>query len=204
MDQLETAAEEMAQEMSKPGKFSLIERLQGRNMPKDVVDIYLDEDAAYQRAKLLEEHAAATDPDEVKRLDAELAEIDERIRSSVAHIHMQAIDSGKYDELIEQAREQFPVEYEERQSAFSLVKEKVEIPSPEREELFTQIYLAAVIKRVEMGGDVDDNIDADWVAQFTHVVPWDGLRRVTETAFKLRMTVQWMDEIQDEDFSPRP
>lgn len=203
MDQQE-AARETAVEMSKPGKFSLIERLQGRNMPEDKVVIYLDEGAAYDRAKVNQKLANATDPDMVAELEAELADLDERIQESAVTISMRGISSEDYEKLVEQAREQYPIEYEERQSAFSLVKEKVELPSPEREELFMELYLAKCITRAEMGGDIDEDITPDWVAQFKGFAPIDALARITETAYSLRMAVQWMDEIQSEDFSPRP
>ena len=53
-------------------------------------------------------------------------------------------------------------------------------------------------------GAVDENIGVEEVAFIKRQAPLDAVRLLTETALRMRMSVQWMDQIQDEDFSPRP
>jgi hypothetical protein len=203
----EITPDPIAVEFTKPGKFSLIERLQGRNMPTDTVTLYLDEGAAYERRLILEE----LDGPKSRRstalladLEAKLAEVEARIRESAVVIHLRGISSERYDELLDLARESFPIKYEEFTSPLTGQKTRTEIESEERDNLFTALYLSAVIEKAVAGGEEDADITPEWYEQFKRFIPLDGLRMVIEAAYKMRMTVQWMDEIQDEDFSPRP
>jgi hypothetical protein len=198
-----------ANEMSKPGTFSLIERLQGRNMPKDSINIYLDEGAAYERRRILEDldgekrQGKAALPEEIARLEATLAQIETSIRESVAVVHMKGISSERYDQIVDEAEATYPTEYEEWQNPLSGQKTKKAIENPKRDELFNAIFISESIEKVVMGAEEDVNISPEWWMRFKGLAPLDGLRLVVEAAYKMRMTVQWMDEIQNEDFSPR-
>lgn len=200
----ELTPEEIANEQSKPGVFSLIERLQNRNMPTEEVVIYLDEQAAYERERLTAKHAETTDKKRLAEIDAKLDELEARIRDSAVTLKLVGISSKRYDELLDRAKETYPIEVEETVAPFTGEKTKRELPNEDRDELFNTLYLAEVVREARMGDDVDDNITETWIAQFKNHAPLDAVRSIYATGMKLRMATEWMDGIQNEDFSPRP
>ena len=196
----EQTPEEVAIEQSAQGTFSLIERLQNRNMPEEIVTIYLDEAAAYERTILQELHAKTTDGEKLADIDDQLTAVEAKIRASAIEVTLRAISSKKYDELLERVLETHPQEYEETTSPFTGERKRIEIPSPEREELLNTIYLAECIVQARMGDDVDETITDAWVKNFKDFAPLDALRLIITAAYRLRMTTEWMDGIQNSDF----
>ena len=196
----EQTPEEVAIEQSAQGTFSLIERLQNRNMPEEIVTIYLDEAAAYERTILQELHAKTTDGEKLADIDDQLTAVEAKIRASAIEVTLRAISSKRYDELLERVLETHPQEYEETTSPFTGERKRIEIPSPEREELLNTIYLAECIVQARMGDDVDETITDAWVKNFKDFAPLDALRLIITAAYRLRMTAEWMDGIQNSDF----
>lgn len=195
-----------AVEASKPGTFSLIERLQGRNLPSDTETVYLAEDAAYEYLKLQDEHASYPAGDEagLAALEAKMAEVHQSILDSAAVFYMTGVSTERYDELVEETDVAFPLEFEVVKNPLTGRITREPKANLEREVYFNRLYLSEVITRVEMGGEVDDNITPDWVEACEKFLPRDGLRRIVKKAFDLRMIVEWMDAIQNEDFSQKP
>lgn len=200
----ELTPEQMAQNASQPGVFSLIERLQGRNMPTEQVSIFIDEAAAWEVQQLEEEAATTRDEDQLAELEAQIEAARAAVKASEVVFTMRAVSSKVYDELIDQTYASFPKKFEKVVNPMTGRTTQELIASPDRESLFNRIYLAECIVSVKMGNDIDDSITPEWVKQFEDFAPLDALRLVTTTAYKLRMSSEWMDHYQDEDFSPKP
>lgn len=209
-----TTPESIAQEASKPGKFSLIERLKGRNLPTEDVSIYINDAAEWERQQLVEEnmelviHGQGEEREKLQQrrewLEGRIAELAEEVRQSEVVFTLQAVTNERYDELLEEARKSFPVKYEKVTNPLTGRTTMEEISSPDREELFNNIFMAETITKVAMNGEVDDEITPEWVELFQRYAPLDALRVVTVQAYKMRMTGEWMDAYQNEDFSPKP
>jgi hypothetical protein len=195
--------QEIAESSIKQGKYNFLDRLANRNLPTEDFTIYLDEGAAYRRLRIDEILADTTDKEELAALEAERAIVTKQIKDSAATVTLRAITSVAYDKLIAQAKERFPVKYEKTSNPITgrtVVEEK---PSQDRDEYFNELYLAATIVKAEFDGAIDEEIDTDWVKGFQNIAPIDAVRRIAEAAWKMRMTGQWMDELESEDFSPR-
>ena len=149
-----------------------------------------------------EEKAAAKA--RLEHLEERIAEATRAIKDSEVVLTLRAISSERYDELVDQSREKYPLKYEKVSNPLTGRTTMEELASPDRDEYFTDLFLGEVIVRATVGNDVDDQIDGDWFAQFKKYAPVDAVRVVVGKAFKMRMVSQWMDTIQDEDFSPRP
>jgi hypothetical protein len=209
----ELTPEQIANEASTPGRFSLIDRLRNREYPSEDISIYLAEDAAYTRSALLEEVAEirviGTEEEKAQaqaKMDALWARIDaatKAVLDSEVVISVRAISSERYDELIAQARQKFPSKYEKVTNPLTGRTAKEEIESPDRDEYFNDLFLGEVIEKATIGNDVDDQIDATWWGEFKKLAPLDAVRVIVTKAFKMRMVTEWMDEVQHEDFSPR-
>lgn len=203
MTDVNDEAREIAIEASQPAKFSLLDRLANRNMPTDTVTIYLDEDAAYHRQLAKEEIAVTMDGDKLSELEQKIVDLTERIKESKVELKLRAIDSNRYEQLLAEVEEIYPAKTEITTNPLTGQRTISPKSDPEREEYFDQLYLAEIIVQAEAYGEIDDDINVNWVKEFYKLAPLDGIRRLVATAFKMRMVGQWMEEIETEDFSPK-
>lgn len=212
-------AKAAATEASKPGKFSFLDRLAGRNYPKDEVVVYLDEEAGYniqdiedeldvkrKSVKLFEkdETLLANVKAEISKLEEQLEANREKAAQSRFVFHLEGIPTETYDAAIDYSQEQYPLEYREARNPVTFALERSVIENEERDQLFRTHLWAAFIRRVvDPEGNVDDNITPDWVAQLLNLLPVIGQIRIGMGVEKLRMTTDWMDKLQGEDFFPK-
>jgi hypothetical protein len=200
-----TDPKDIAVEQSKPGNFSLIERLQNRNLPEEDVDVYLDERLGWDLIRLEEKHADAKKDAEARALEAKIEKVRKQLQESRYVFTLRGMSSERYDEIIDEVTEQYPFEYEENVNPLTGQRTKVEIPNEDRDQLFNTLFLAETIVKVQdPDGNVDESIDAAAVELIKRLAPLDAVRRITNLATRMRMAVEWMDVIQDEDFSPKP
>lgn len=200
-----TDPQTIATEMTERGTFSLIERLQGRNMPEEDRTIYLDEGLAWDLFQLEVKHNNAKRKDEVEEIERKLKTVREKLAKSAYTFTLRGMTNERYDSLVDQTLEQFPYDYEESVNPLSGVKVKNIIPNEERDALFNTLFLAeSIVKVTDPDGNVDENITPEVVAFIKKLAPLDGIRLITEVATRMRLAVEWMDAVQDEDFSPRP
>lgn len=194
----------VATEMSKPETFNFLERLQGRGMPEEDVTIYLNEKLGWDLLRLEEKHANARKNADAVEIEAKIKRVKAQLADSAYIFTLRGMTNERYDELVDQAFEQHPQEYEEVVNPLTGVKNKVEIPNDERDALFNTLLLAeTIVKITDPDGAVDENITDAYAANLKKFAPLDAIRRITELATRMRMAAQWMDAVQDEDFSPR-
>lgn len=203
------SAQELAEEVSKPGKFSFIDRLQGRNYPKDDVVVYLDEELGYrlldvQRRMEGDDNHTPSIP-EMKLLEKEHARLSAALRDSKYTIHLQGISNEDWDAIVDDAAEHFPYEYEETTNPFTGAKTKEVIQSQERSEYFTKMLWLKFIQSIEDSeGNVDSDISLGTISAFRKQAPFSAIARVSETIDKLRMATDWVEYVEDEDFLAKP
>jgi len=196
-----TDAQAIANDQSKPGVFNLVERLQNRGMPTEDVDVYLDEKLGWDLVRLEEKHVEARKDAEAKVIEAKIKRVREALQASRYVFTIQGLSNEKYDEVIALSEESFPYEYEETVNPLTGQKIREIVDSEDRDKLFNTLFLAeAVVKVTDPDGAVDDDITPEKVSFIKKLGPLDGIRRITELAFKMRMAASWMDGIQDEDF----
>lgn len=203
------SAEELAKEVSKPGKFSFIDRLRGRNYPTDEVVVYLDEKLGYKLLAVEQEMAGSDGHtpsfSEQKLLEEKHAELVEQLRASRYVVKLQGISNDDWDALVEEAAEQFPYEYDEIVNPFSGEKTRKVIETDERAEFFTMKLWAAFIQSItDSDGNVDDDVTVQTVKAFRGEAPFSAITRVGATIAKLRMATDWVEYIEDEDFLAKP
>lgn len=212
-------AKAAAVEASKPGKFNFIDRVVGRNYPTEEVVVYLDERAGYEIDKAWVELARADDQikavgeDEVLLKDArknraQVAEQIEALAEAAAQsrfvFHLEGISTREYDKVVDQAREFFPLEYRETRNPITFAPERTVIASEEREIFFRTAMWAKVIRRVvDPNGHVDDEITPEWIGQVNDLLPAMAQQAIQDGVDALRMTTDWMDRLQAEDFFPK-
>lgn len=196
--------EELARATEQPGIFSFLDRLRGRNYPKDTIVVYLNEELGYELEKLEDKIAAAKTPEEVLSLEIKATNLRDKLKPEAYTFHMQGISNREYDEVKDAVEADFPYEYDEIRNPFSGETTKTILPSEERDTAFTVRLWSRFIKSVEDAtGAVDGNIGTEFVVEFRALAPLNAITRVAQTVNKLRMATDWIDYIEDEDFFPK-
>jgi uncharacterized protein Yka (UPF0111/DUF47 family) len=198
--------EELARQAGQHGTFSFIDRLRGRNYAKDDIDVYLDEDLGYKLERL---HDALKSEEVPVTMHEEIIEqiksVTAALEESKYTFYLEGMSNERYDELIDEAKEQYPYEYEEFTDPWSGKKVKSVIPLDERNELFTALLWAESIKKVvDHEGNVDESINSEFVATIRRQAPLAVIKRIGDTIDKLRMASEWIEYIEDEDFLVKP
>lgn len=201
---IQEAAERKGREASVASTFNFLDRLAGRNYPTEDVVIYLDEQAAYQSLKLSEKISRETDSDAVAKLEEELAALHEALGESKYIIHLEGISTEEYDAVIDEGIKQYPVEYDESTHPLTFAKTKTPRESEERSTYYRTHMWAKYIRSIEDNdGNVDTNITPELVAAFLNHAPVGVQYRIAEAVETLRMTTDWMDTLQSDDFFPK-
>lgn len=202
-EKLITESKTIAEAHSKPGTFSLLERLQGRSYPKETVEVYLDEAAGYEieKAELRYVRTDPADAEAIAAVEAEIEELRERAKASRLTFHLEGISSEEYDSVVDAAQEQFPMEYHESRNPLTMALERTPKDNEDRETFFRVHLWAKFIRRVEDAeGNADTEITPELIAQVHNLLPLAGMARLHDAIQKLRMVTNWMDEIQGADF----
>ena len=194
-------ARQKAEAASKAGSFNFLDRLANRNYPTEDVQVYLDEAAGYRVQALAAEIADEADDERLEQLEADLRLAQGEMLASRFVFHLEGISSDEYDDVVDAAREQFPIEYTETRNPLTFALERTPVENEERETFFRAHLWAKFIRSVEApGGEVDDNITPAWCAQVQGLLPIMGALKIQTAIETLRMTTDWMDRIQDENF----
>lgn len=199
-------AEELAAETAEPGTFSFIDRLRGRNYAKDTVIIYLDEQLGYELNELVSElkTSDSLNATTITKLETDIANKIEELKPQAYTLELHGISNKEYNELVDQAAEKYPYEYDENQDILGR-KEKTLIESEDRQEFFTGLlWLACITSITDANGSVADDINAELVAELRVSAPLAVIHRINDTVNKLRLATDWIEYTQDEDFSVKP
>lgn len=199
-----TPEKQAALDASAKGVFSFLDRLEGRNYPKLEVPVYLDEEAALIVMELAAQRADTKDPDEVNLIDEQMLSYAPRLEASKYILHLEGISTEAYDAVIDEGNEAHPVKYETEINPLTMAKVRTPIEDEDRDHYFRVHLWAKYIRSVEApDGSIDSNITPEWVAVFCNKAPIVSLIAVRDAVEKLRMTTDWMDQIQNEDFFPK-
>lgn len=200
-EEISAQAEEKAREASTPERFSFVDRLASRDYPTEVIEIYLDEAAAYRMARLESQLSVTTDGDQANVIQEQIEYLRRKAIASRYLLHLEGISSEEYDAVVDEATAEFPLEYVDSRNPLTFKTDRTVVENPDREAFFRIHLWAKFIRKVEDAeGRIDDNIDAEWVAQLNKKAPLMALVKIQGAVELLRMTTDWMDKIQDEDF----
>lgn len=123
--------------------FDIGELFAGKAYPKDSVDVYLDEEVAYELSQTTREIAKAlnaNNTDELKVLEARSAELVKRGAASKVTIHLTGVSRGDRKHVLDEILEQFPQQYDFLGRA---------LPNPEADDAHANARWALHIERIE-------------------------------------------------------
>jgi len=198
-------AAKLVEDAKQPGTFSIVDVLKERAYPKEDVNIYLDEQAAYQASMMNEkiEELKKTNAD-IKKIDALVASRDEvisKFEKSKYVFSITGISEGLRDDIQEQSLEKFPMQYEEEKNPFTGEITKKEVEDKERDRYFTNlVWHESITKIVDPSGSVQEKITLDDVESLRQFLPIACIGAITQSIDKLRMSTAMFMLSVDEDF----
>ena len=198
-----------------PGTFKILDVIQGRGYPEQVVRIYLDEATAYQAALVKEELEELdgkpnSSINEKKRADLieKQEDLIEELQKSMFTFHLSGISESKREEIYNQAKKKYPIEYEKPSDLIALTgqkQERVEKESPERDTLFTELLWAESIQRiVSPEGDEQERMTYSEVKQMRGLLPLASSAALNSAIEKLRVSSAIFMSQVNEDFLAKP
>ena len=198
-----------------PGTFKILDVIQGRGYPEQVVRIYLDEATAYQAALVREELEELdgkpnSSINEKKRADLieKQEELIEELQKSMFTFHLRGISEAKREEIYNQAKKKYPIEYEKPSDLIALTgqkQERVEKESPERDTLFTELLWAESIQKiVSPEGDEQEGMTYSEVKQMRGLLPLASSAALNSAIEKLRVSSAIFMSQVNEDFLAKP
>lgn len=198
--------EELAAETHEPGRFSFIERLQGRAYAQDEVTIYLNEALAYdlEALKITYENTPTLSADKITFLENEIARVKEELKPDAIKFYLHGISSKQYNDIVDDAKEQFPYEYETVQNIFTGKNEKEVIQTKERTDYFLAQYWLACIDHLEDSEGNVDELTVESIKAIRDFAPIAAVAEIQNTLDKLRLATNWIEGIEDEDFLAKP
>lgn len=210
---------ELIEEAKKPGTFSILAAVNERAYPKDEVNIFLDEEVAYDAARVKEKirevdaEAKASDSEdvvlkrekEIERLNDELNSVTRKLEESRYVFHIRGISEGERERLYNESVEQFPIEYEQERNPLTGEMVKTELENAQRDRAFTNRLWAAYIEKIVSPDGAEQNgLTFEEVTQLRNQLPIAATAKINEAIETIRYaTAGFMLEV-NEDFLAKP
>ena len=206
-DKIIAEAVELANEAKKPGVFSIINALKDRAFPTEEINVYLDEKAAYEAAKVQEKidelsrSASEEDLNKSDKLSLERDAIISKMEESKYVFSITGISEGRRSEIQDKCLEKFPMEYDEAKNPFTGEITKQEKEDKHRDRYFTNLlWVDSITKIVAPDGSEQDSISLEDVESLRSMLPLAASGSINQSIEKLRVSTAVFMASVDEDF----
>lgn len=200
-------AVKLAAEAKKPGVFNIINVLKERAFPTEDVNVYLDEQAAYDAAKIqgkideLSKSASVEDLDKSDKLTEERDAVIAKMEESKYVFSLTGISEGRRTEIQEECLEKFPMEYDEAKNPFTGEVVKTELDNKQRDRYFTNLlWVDSIVKIVAPSGDEQKDLSISDVEVLRDMLPLAASGAINQSIEKLRVSTAVFMASVDEDF----
>jgi hypothetical protein len=195
--------EELAAEAIKPGKFSIVSAIKGRDYPTETVKVFLNESVAYKasivkaKIKAIEDEISKERDDLQVALDILVVELN---KSSVSFTIV-GISEGSRQGMLNRSIENFPIEKKRDLNPLTGEFIETEIDNPKRDIDFTDALWQSHITKIESAnGDVQNVITNNDVVSMRTGLPIAAVGQITETIEKIRVASAVFMMETNEDF----
>ena len=209
--------EEMVQAAKAPGKFNIVDAVKNRAYPVDEVEIFIDENVAFQAAELDERLSKISESldknkvlskkqaDEILKTRDEIISAKEKIIEEMGGsryiFHITGIPEGQRQDLFDKAMEKYPMKEDKSRNPFTGQMEKTEIDDPERDRFFTDLLWRAQIKKiVAPDGSEQDGLSLEETTELRRNLPYASISKITESVQKIRAATAVFMMSVNEDF----
>lgn len=194
-----------------PSNFSFYDMMSGVSYPKDSITISLDEAAAYDSMKIMEDFETAKQSEmsatqakkAVKEFEKRIAELTERVSTKSATFDL----TGVASEMVETAKESVDELFMDKRKQRKLADGSLQkyLPEDQQQAYFRMLnatIYALYIERVTYNenGAVFVAPDPDMIAHFYDTAPDGAKAKLTEAIQKLRVAAGQYESLIDEGF----
>jgi len=202
MSDIEKEVMDIVEEAKAPGTFNILDVLKGTARPKDNVEVYLDEETAYEAANLKIKLSQTDSQDsEYAVIEKKLDALVKKLNESKYTFVISGITEGRREEIYSQVEEKFPIEYEEIVNPFTNEKTKEEKENKERDRLFTSLlWVEQISKIISPDGAEQTNLTLKDVSALRATLPIAASGFINQAIEKVRAATAMFMISVDEDF----
>jgi hypothetical protein len=208
-----TVEEIVAQAQSK-GTFKFTDVLRNGVTATDTVDVYTESGATYPAMKIVSDITALDTKIEASvqagartTLRKERNELSDKLKEFLASVEdkkctftIKGVSSGFREDMLAQAIEAHPYEYDEISSEFTGEKSKVQKDNPEANKLFSNLLWQGHLVKVENATSEQVGFSLEEVAVMRRELPDAALTAIMATMSKVDIAVDWFKISADEGF----
>jgi hypothetical protein len=183
-------AMDLAQEAQSKKVFNLSDAIKGRSYPQKDAVVYLDDESAMKLVELDEIMSYTTDPEELKKLEAEAAKLSKAIKDSALIFKMRGVSQDAIELVLKQLNEKYKV----KGSAGT------ENPDWMRDYITTLVGMN-IISVVDASGSEDDSTyDFDKTEEIRRNIPAAEWGKLVEMMQKLTLAGGYFEQLTDAGF----
>ena len=183
-------AMDLAQEAQSKKVFNLSDAIKGRSYPQKDATIYLDDESAMKLVELDEIMSYTTDPEELKKLEAEAAKLSKAIKESALTFKMRGVSQDAIELVLKQLNEKYKV----KGSAGT------ENPDWMRDYITTLVGMN-IISVVDASGSEDDSTyDFEKTEEIRRNIPAAEWGKLVEMMQKLTLAGGYFEQLTDAGF----
>jgi len=183
-------AVELAQEAQSKKVFNLSDAIKGRAYPQKDAVVYLDDESAMKLVELDEIMSYTTDPDELKKLEAEAKKLSEAIKNSALTFKMRGVSQDAIELVLKQLNEKYKV------------KGSTGTENPEwMKDYITTLVGMNIVSVVDASGSADESTyDFDKTEEIRRNIPAAEWGKLVEMMQKLTLAGGYFDQLTDAGF----
>lgn len=183
-------AMDLAQEAQSKKVFNLSDAIKGRSYPQKDAVVYLDDESAMKLVELDEVMSYTTDPEELKKLEAEAAKLSKAIKDSALTFKMRGVSQDAIELVLKQLNEKYKV----KGSAGT------ENPDWMRDYITTLVGMN-IISVVDASGSEDDSTyDFEKTEEIRRNIPAAEWGKLVEMMQKLTLAGGYFEQLTDAGF----
>jgi hypothetical protein len=192
-EELNEAVEEamdLAQEAQSKKVFNLSDAIKGRSYPQKDAVVYLDDESAMKLVELDEIMSYTTDPEELKKLEAEAAKLSKAIKDSALTFKMRGVSQDAIELVLKQLNEKYKV------------KGSAGTENPDwMKDYITTLVGMNIISVVDASGSEDDSTyDFEKTEEIRRNIPAAEWGKLVEMMQKLTLAGGYFEQLTDAGF----
>jgi hypothetical protein len=183
-------AMDLAQEAQSKKVFNLSDAIKGRSYPQKDAVVYLDDESAMKLVELDEIMSYTTDPEELKKLEAEAAKLSKAIKDSALTFKMRGVSQDAIELVLKQLNEKYKV------------KGSAGTENPDwMKDYITTLVGMNIISVVDASGSEDDSTyDFEKTEEIRRNIPAAEWGKLVEMMQKLTLAGGYFEQLTDAGF----
>jgi hypothetical protein len=184
------AAMELVEEAQSKKVFNLSDAIKGRAYPQKDVTVYLDDEAALKLVELNDKMSSTTEPEEMKKLEAESEKLSKTIKESAVTFKMRGVSQDAIELVLKKMNEKYKVKG----------TAGTENPDWMRDYITNLVSLNIVSVSDSSGSEDSAEFDFEKAEELRRNIPAAEWGKLVEMMQKLTLAGGYFDQLTDAGF----